>query len=406
MSACSEAQNASATSRPQLRLVVVLSILMAFGSISTDMYLPAMPELSRIFAVPPSRIQLTLSSFLIGFSLGQLLWGPLGDRYGRRPMLLAGIACFLVGSAGCALSRSADAMILWRFVQATGACAGPVLARAMVRDLYGRERSASMLSILMLVMGIAPLLGPLLGGQALAFWTWPAIFWLQLLFGLVAMAGVLTLRETLPPQYRASMRLRDAFFSYAELILNRRFLGYGLSGGFFYAGALAHVAGTPFAYIDYYGVRPQLYGFLFGLNIAGMMSANMLNSRLVMRFGYDRLFRVGTVIATVSGLILAFNGHGGFGGLWGLVVPIFFYVSMLGLVVANSMAGAMAAFPHKAGTASALTGATQFGLAALGSAAVGWLSDGTPWSMALVIGFCGVASLATNLLMVRGPQSA
>jgi DHA1 family bicyclomycin/chloramphenicol resistance-like MFS transporter len=160
-----------------LRFLIILSALMAFASISTDIYLPALPALAQAFHADPGRIQLTLSGFLVGFSLGQLLWGPIGDRYGRRIPIAIGIALFVIGSAGCALSGSAWQMTAWRVLQAVGACAGPVLARAMVRDLYARERSAQMLSTLMLVMGIAPLVGPIMGGQILAFWSWQGIFW-------------------------------------------------------------------------------------------------------------------------------------------------------------------------------------------------------------------------------------
>ncbi|MFC0408123.1 Bcr/CflA family multidrug efflux MFS transporter [Roseomonas elaeocarpi] len=392
---------------PGVKLVVVLSALMALGSVATDMYLPAMPALATIFGVPAARVQLTLSSFLVGFSTGQLAWGPLGDRYGRKSMVAVGILFYLAGSAGCALSDTAAEMMVWRFVQAVGACAGPVLARAMVRDLYGRDRAASMLSVLLLVMGIAPLVAPLLGGQVLVSWSWRGIFWIQALFGVLALGGVATLRETLLPEYRISLRLGGMLFSYLQLVLDRRFLGYGLSGGFFYAGVLAYVAGTPFAYIDYYGVPAQLYGLLFGMNIAGMMTANMVNSRLVLRLGTDRLFRIGTGISAAAGVVLMIDGYTGFGGLWGLVVPIFFYVAMLGLVVANSIAGALSAFPHKAGTASALVGAVQFALAALSSAAIGWVSDGTPWAMALIVGASGVLALLANVALVRGtpPQA-
>lgn len=159
-----------------LRILVVLSALMAFASISTDLYLPAMPALTTAFHTDPADVQLTLSAFLVGFSLGQLVWGPIGDRYGRRFPITIGLVLFMVGSAGCALSDTAWQMMGWRVVQAVGACVGPVLARAMVRDLYARERSAQMLSTLMTVMAIAPLVGPILGGQILAIGSWQAIF--------------------------------------------------------------------------------------------------------------------------------------------------------------------------------------------------------------------------------------
>ena len=395
------AAEGSAHRAGSLRFLVILSALMAFASISTDMYLPALPALSAALHTDPGRIQMTLSGFLVGFSLGQLLWGPIGDRYGRRTPIAIGVVLFVIGSAGCALSGSAEQMMAWRVVQAVGASAGPVLSRAMVRDLYARERSAQMLSTLMLVMGIAPLLGPILGGQILAYWSWQGIFWTLVGMGLLALVSLLALPETLPPQRRTSQRVGEALVGYVVLASNRRLLGYAISGGFFYGGLYAYLAGTPFAYIEYYHVPAQAYGLLFGLNIAGMMAANLVNSKLVMRLGADRLFRFGTAIAAVAAAALAMDARFGWGGLPGLVAPLFFYVSMLGFIVANSVAGALAAFPHKAGAASALVGAMQYGSGIVTAAMVGWFADGTPWAMGWLIGVCGLGTFFAGALLVR-----
>ncbi|MCK8783337.1 Bcr/CflA family multidrug efflux MFS transporter [Roseomonas sp. NAR14] len=399
---------ATAASAPRLpaeagspRVVAVLSLLMAFASMSTDIYLPAFPALGADLGVSPGRIQLTLSGFLVGFSLGQLLWGPIGDRYGRRGPIAAGLVLFVLGSAGCALAGSAAEVIGWRVVQAVGACAGPVLARAMVRDLYARDRSAQVLSTLMLVMGIAPLLGPILGGQILEWWSWRGIFWVLVLFGLVALACLPLLPETLPPPLRSSLGLRESLFSYVAMARSRRLLGYALMGGCFYGGIYAYLAGTPFAYIEYHHVPATAYGLLFGVNIAGMMIANLINRRLVARFGSDRLLRVGALVAAASGIAVAVCARTGWGGLYGLVVPLFFYVSMLGFIVANSVAGALAAFPRKAGAASALVGATHYGSGVFSAAALGWFADGTPWTMAWMIAVLGVGTLLACLLLLR-----
>ena len=381
--------------------LAILSALMAFASISTDMYLPAMPALAAAFHTDPGRVQLTLSSYLVGFSLGQLLWGPVGDRYGRWNPIAIGVVLFVIGSAGCALSGTVWQMTGWRVVQALGASAGPVLARAIVRDLYARERSAQMLSTLMLVMGVAPLLGPILGGQILAVWSWQAIFWTLVGFGLLVLVGLLALPETLPRPQRSTQRLGEALISYLVLARSPRLAGYALSGGFFYGGIYAYLAGTPFAYIDYYRVPAEAYGLLFGINIAGMMAANLLNTRLVMRLGTDRIFRFGTGIATFAGVGLALNARFGWGGLAGLVVPLFLYVSMHGLIVANSVAGALAAFPRTAGATSALVGAMHYGTGILSAAMLDWFADGTPWTMGWIVGLGGIGSLATAVLLVR-----
>lgn len=218
--------------------------------------------------------------------------------------------------------------------------------------------------------------------------------------------GVLSLPETLPQHRRNPQRLASALAASIRLAGSPRLLGYALSGGFFFGGVYAYIAGTPFAYIDYYHVSPQAYGLLFGLNIVGIMATNMVNSRLVMRLGSDRIFRVGTVVAALSGVALALNARSGWGGLAGLVVPLFLYVSMAGFVVANSVAGALAAFPHKAGAASALVGAMHYGTGVLSAAMIGWFADGTPWTMGWIIGLGCIGTLATAMLLVRSPAPA
>ncbi|NIJ75542.1 DHA1 family bicyclomycin/chloramphenicol resistance-like MFS transporter [Xanthomonas campestris] len=385
----------------ELRVLLILSALMSFASVSTDMYLPALPTIGRALHTSTAGIELTFSAFLVGFSLGQLLWGPISDRYGRRLPIAVGLVLFIVGSVGCALSTNVTQMMVWRVVQALGACVGPVLARAMVRDLYGREQSARMLSTLILIMGVAPLLGPLLGGQILAFWSWQGIFWTLAGVGLLTLASLRLLPESLPPSRRATTPLRHTFADYLELLGDVRLMGYALAGGFFYAGAYAFIVGTPFVYIEYYHVSPQAYGWLFGLNILGMMVANFANGRLLRRFGSERLFRIGTWILAGSGIVLAVNAWFGWGGLLGLVVPIFLYMSMNGLIVANSVAGALSSFADKAGAASSLLGAMHYGSGILTAAMLGWFSDGTPWTMAWIMGLTGLGCVGTSVIATR-----
>jgi DHA1 family bicyclomycin/chloramphenicol resistance-like MFS transporter len=388
------------------RLLLILSLLMAFGPMSTDMYLPALPAMATALHASDAQLQWTLSSFLVGFGLGQLVWGPIGDRFGRRIPVLAAVLLYLVATLGCVLAASVHQMIFWRCLQALAACAGPVLARAMVRDVYGRERAARALSLLMLVMGVAPLLAPSIGGQALLWFGWRAVFWTQMGFGVAALIGALFLRETLAPPMRASLKLPDVLFGYAGMLAHRRFLGAALAGAFFYAGCFAFLAGSPFAYVDYHHVPAELYGLLFAINIAGMMALNVVNRRLVMRLGPERLLLLGICISAAGGVVLAIAGRTGIGGLAGLVVPIFFYISMLGLVSANAMAVALSAFPHRAGSASALAGGLQFGFGAISSIILGLVNDGTPWPMTAIMAVSGLLALATALLLRRGVAEA
>lgn len=258
--------NAVAPGRPNgLRLLLILSALMSFASISTDIYLPALPTIGRALHTSSGSIELTFSAFLVGFSLGQLLWGPISDQHGRRVPIAIGMVLFIIGSAGCAMSDTVTQMMGWRVVQALGACVGPVLSRAMVRDLYGREQSARMLSTLILIMGVAPLLGPLIGGQILRLWSWRGIFWTLTGVGVLTLISLSGLPESLPRSNRSTEPLRQTFVGYLDLLRDARLMGYALSGGFFYGGAYAFIVGTPFVYIEYYRISPQSYGWLFGL---------------------------------------------------------------------------------------------------------------------------------------------
>ena len=387
------------------RVLAVLSLLMGFASISTDLYLPAMPAMCRALGADTGTIEWTISGYLVGFSTGQLLWGPISDRHGRRLPVAIGLVLFVIGSAGCALATGAASLIGFRVLQALGACADVVLSRAMVRDLYEGDRAAQMMSTLITVMAIAPLLGPIVGGQMLALAGWRAIFWALVTIGLLTMALLLTLPETLPPSRRNHERLGQAFVRYATLLRQPALLGYVGAGGFFYGAMFAYVAGTPFAYITFYHVPARLYGLLFAAGIAGIMVANTVNARLVPYFGSDRLLRWGTIGAALSALALAVAARTSLGGLWGLVMPLFVFVSMTGFIVANSIAGALRDFPQRAGAVSALVGAMQYGSGIAGSALVGAFADGTPWPMGWVIALAGLGSLASAWFLVA-PQRA
>lgn len=393
--------NGEISATKDLWILVVLSLLMSFSSVSTDLYLPAMPVISQDLQAFSGGVELTISAFLIGFSSGQLLWGPLGDRYGRKMPIFAGLVLFVLGASGCAMSETIYQMIGWRIVQALGACAGPVLARAMIRDLYAREKSAQMLSTLVLIMGIAPLIGPLAGGQILVVASWHAIFWTLSLVGALSILALFSVPETLPVGKRTREPLSAAFRDYLIQLRNPVLLGYVASGAFFYVGIYAFVAGSPFAYIDYYHVSTQSYGLLFGANIIGIMGVNLANSRLVMKLGVDRLFYIGTWLTAISGVMLAVNAKFGWGGIAGLAVPLFIFISMNGLIVANSVAAALDTAPHKAGTTSSLIGAMHYGSGVISAAILGLLTDGTPWTMGVIVAVAGVGSLVSAILLRR-----
>jgi DHA1 family bicyclomycin/chloramphenicol resistance-like MFS transporter len=379
--------------------VVVMGFLTMFGPMAIDMYLPALPAIGADLGADQAKVQMTLSIFLIGYGAGQLLWGPLGDRYGRKWPAAVGVLLFILASAGCALAPDIWSLTAWRFLHGVGACAAPVIARAMVRDSFDRDRGASVMSLMMLVMGVAPMLAPLAGGQVLDHVGWRGIFWCLCGFGFIAGLGLLTVKETGRPM---GNRTGGLLSNYALLLLDRRFMGYALSSGFVFAGMFAYISGTPFVYIEHFGVAPEHFGFLFGINVVALMIANIVNSRLVLRFGVDRMMGWGILATAGIGAVLIVTGGFGIGGIFGVAIPLFLYLGALGLVGANGMAGSLAAFPHMAGTASSLSGALQLTIGAVAGGIVGALSTGgSPLPMCAVLCGCAVAGLASDRLLKR-----
>jgi DHA1 family bicyclomycin/chloramphenicol resistance-like MFS transporter len=383
-------------------LIVILGALIASAPMSIDMYLPALPTIGAEFGATTGEVQLTLSLYFIGSALSQLFYGPMSDRFGRRPLLVVGISLYSLTSMLAALSTGIEQLVWLRLLQAFGGAAGTVIARAIVRDLVGGDAAARALSMLTLVMGAAPLAAPLVGGQVLAWIDWRAIFWLLAVFGLACLASVLLwVPETHPPERRRRLSPVGMLRAYVEVLSHRRSLGSVLTAGAAFSGMFAYISGTPFVYIEVFGVPAQLYGFLFGINIVAIMSGAFVNSRVVMRVGRGRMMSFGTAMAALAGLSLLAVALTGLGGLVGIVVPLFFYMGSLNLIAANAMASALDEFPQSAGTAAALFGFCQFGFGAVAGALVGQLHDGTAVPMAAVIATTGVSSLLARHLIAR-----
>lgn len=369
-------------SQTGLTFILILSGLMAFTSLSTDIYLPAMPTMAKDLH---GNVELTITGFLIGFTIAQLIWGPISDHMGRRKPLFIGMVLFIIGSAGCALSTSITQIVFWRIFQALGACTGPMLARAMIRDLFARTRAAQMLSTLVLVMAIAPIAGPLIGGQIIRLSTWHSIFWLLVVIGALMFISLNWLPETLPEDKRVKASLAGAFRNYRSLLTNGRFMRYTLSLTFYYVGAYAFITGSPFVYISYYHVDPQHYGWLFALNIIGVMAMSVVNRRLVQRHALEQLLKYATMLAALAAVALALLVKLESGGIVAIIVSIFLLFSMNGIIAATSTAAALDAVPNIAGSASALIGALQYGSGIISSLLLAAFSDGTPWTMAWII---------------------
>lgn len=377
-----------------LSFVIILSALMAFTSLSTDIYLPAMPLMA---ADLHGNAELTITGFLIGFCIAQLIWGPLSDHFGRRLPLFIGMALFMIGSVGCALSTDITQIVFWRVFQALGACTGPMLARAMIRDLFSRTRAAQMLSTLMIIMAIAPIAGPLLGGQMIKFTSWHAIFWLLAVIGGLMFVSLFWLPETLPEEKRVKASLPSAFRNYYALLTNTTFMRFTLCLTFYYVAAYAFITGSPFVYITYFGVEPQHYGWLFALNIVGLMSMSVINRRLVQRYSLEVLLKFAVVTAAVAALVLAVAAKLEIGGLILIVAAVFVFFSMNGIIAATSTAAALDSVPNVAGSASAFMGSLQYGSGIISSLLLALLSDGTPWTMSWIIGLFTMASAVMAL---------
>ncbi len=387
-----------------LSILLILGALSAFGPLAIDFYLPAFPAMAHAFATDVEHVQLSLAAYFVGLALGQLFYGPLADRYGRRWPLLAGVTLFTLASLACAFAPSLDWLIAARFVQALGGCAGMVITRAVVRDSCDPVQGAKVFSQLMLVMGLAPILAPLGGGLLLNAFGWQSIFVSLTAFSaLCGIAVALRLPETLAadaPRHPLSGTIKR----YVALFGDREFIAFALAGGVAMAGMFAYIAGSPFVFIELYGVPPEHYGWLFGSNAAGFIIVSQINSRLLRMRGPGFWLRRFVWFYFASGATLLAIALSKPDALWPLLIPLFAGLASLGSIIPNATACAMAQQGKQAGLASALMGSLQFCVAAVASAAVGWLHNGTAVPMALVISIC--ALLAGCLAWYTGQLAA
>jgi MFS transporter, DHA1 family, multidrug resistance protein len=387
------------------RLALILGAQTAMGPLAIDTYLPALPTITREFGTTASAVQLSLSVYFIGIALGQAVYGPLSDRYGRRSPLFAGLALFVVGSLGCALAPDIATLVAFRFVQALGGCAPLVIPRAIVRDLFDERDSVTMLSMLMLVMGLAPILAPLVGGQMLQYLGWRSIFWAYVVYGSILLVVVaLGLEESLPVTRRTRQRMSAVLGTYGSLLTDWRYMGYVLAGGLTFGGLLAYIAGSPFIFIELFGISPQRFGFYFGTNAIGIIAASQVNRFLVHRFEPRQVLQGALWIGALSSIGLLAGGLTNYAGLAGIVVPLWFFISMHGIVSPNTTALAMRPYGAVAGSASALLGTVQFMIGAGSGALIAALADGSARPFASVLAACGLGAFVL-FRMTRAPQA-
>jgi DHA1 family bicyclomycin/chloramphenicol resistance-like MFS transporter len=386
-------------------LTALLAALSAIGPLTTDMYLPSLPDIARQLHASTAQVQFTISAYLIGFAVGQIFYGPVSDRHGRKPVLMAAMALYCVASLACALSTSIEMLIIARTFQALGGSGGIVLTRAIVRDIYAGARAGRELSLIGSVMALAPVLAPIAGGLLQTGFGWRAVFFALVAAGLVG-AGIvwLLLPETLNTRAAEPVSIASMGRSYRIVVRNPAYLAYlGITSAS-YAGLFAWISGAAFVLQNLYGLTPFDFGVAFALGSIGYMTGSALAARIVVRFGLDGVLGVGGCACAVGGLGMVAAVALGLSSSLSLVAPVAIYLAGLGMVLPQGIAGAMTPFPERAGAASSLFGFVQQSAAAVCGAVVGWFLGHSAWPLVLGVAVMGCTTLVLWLLTrgIRG----
>ncbi|GJA00695.1 Bcr/CflA family multidrug efflux MFS transporter [Enterobacter cloacae] len=396
------------TTRPHssFKIVFILGLLAMLMPLSIDMYLPALPVISAQFGVPAGSAQMTLSTYILGFALGQLLYGPMADSLGRKPVILGGTLVFAGAAVACALAQTIDHLIFMRFLHGLAAAAASVVINALMRDIYPKEEFSRMMSFVMLVTTIAPLVAPMAGGAVLVWFSWHAIFWILALAALLASAMIFFfIDETLPAEHRQKFHIRTTIGNFASLFRHKRVLSYMLASGFSFAGMFSFLSAGPFVYIELNHVSPQHFGYYFALNIVFLFVLTIINSRFVRRVGALNMFRAGLWIQFVIAVWLVVSAFLGV-GFWALVIGVAAFVGCVSMISSNAMAVILDEFPHMAGTASSLAGTFRFGIGAIVGALLSMATFTTAWPMLWAMAFCATSSVLFCLYASRPRKAA
>ncbi|MBT2528050.1 Bcr/CflA family multidrug efflux MFS transporter [Streptomyces sp. ISL-99] len=404
-----EAESAALSSpsarRTSLLVTLVLGGLTALPPLSMDMYLPALPEVTKSLGSPAATVQLTLTACLAGMALGQLVVGPMSDRFGRRKPLLLGMIVYVVATAICAFAPSTELLIAFRLLQGLAGAAGIVIARAVVRDLYDGVEMARFFSTLMLISGVAPVIAPVIGGQVLRLTDWRGIFVVLTAVGVLLTLVVWKwLHETLPVERRHGGGVGEALRTMRGLLADRVFTGYTLTGGLAFAALFAYIAASPFVVQEIYGASPQTFSLLFGINSVGLITVGQINGKLLVgRISMDKVLTAGLLLIALASLALLLMTTGVFGevGLVPVAAGLFVLMSSMGLALPNTNALALMRTPHAAGSASALLGTSSFLIGAIASPLVGIAGEATAVPMAVVQLTCALASLTCFAALCR-----
>ncbi len=390
------------TSTKTLFATAIIAALVAIGPLSTDMYLPAFPALMKAFDANISQVQYTLSTFLVGFALAQLIYGPLSDRFGRKPVLIGGMLIFLFSSIAIAFADTIETLAWLRLLQAIGGSAGPVLGRAIVRDIHGPTEAARQFAFISTAMALAPAVAPILGGYLTIWFGWASTFLFLALYGLIATFLFATrLPETAPPGSHHVLTLGHMLKNYSILLKHRTWPWYTLACSFVFGGLFSFLSGSSFVIIEFLGYPEEQYGLFFAMIVFGFMAGSLFAGRFVRRIGIDRLIGIGAIIAALAGSIMALLAAMEVYHIAAIIIPHMLYMVGVGIVMPQSIAGALTPFPNMAGTASAFLGFIQMTFAAVVGILVGHSHDGTPRSMAYSIALMGILTLASYLMLLK-----
>lgn len=385
----------SLAAKNKFHLVLILGLLSAIGPFSIDMYLPAFPAIAEGLHSTVAHVTLSLSSFFIGISVGQLLYGPLLDKFGRKKPLYVGLCAYLLASVGCALALSADALIALRLLQAIGGCVGMVAARAMVRDLFEVKENAKIFSLLMLVVAVSPIIAPTLGGYVTTAFGWRYVFTVLIIIVVIIIVAIyFFLPESKKPDHNLSLKPKPIIASFISVIRQPQFYTYAFTGAIAAAGLYAYIGGSPYVFMELFKVTEKQYGWIFALIAMGLIGSSQLNSVLLRNYQSEQIIRVALICQSITGLILFVTTIFGWAELFSIIFMIFIFLCCQGFTFPNSSALSLAPFSRNAGTASALMGAIQMGIGALTSALVSLLQNHTALPMTGVMACCAITSLS------------
>jgi len=383
-------------------MTLLLGGLIAVAPLAMDIYLASMPSMARALAASDEKVQLTLSLYMYAWGAAQIVVGPLTDRFGRRPALMGGLGLFIAASAVCAAARSIDTLIAARVVQAVAMASVAVVPRAVVRDLYAGEQAARMLSLMGVVLGIAPVVAPIIGSHLHVWFGWQANFIFVAVYGVAALAGVIfALPETIRSRSPQAMKVGVMLGNYARLLRSRAYLGYLLIAAFATSGLFAFLAGSSFVFVSVIGTGEEGFGLLFGIVMAGNITGSTIGSRLVARLGIDRMLQYSTALMLVSGLAVALLAWARVTHPLAIVVPMFAFMVAFMTTMPQATAGALTPFPEMAGSASSLLSFCQLLLASTAALLVGMTFDGTQRPMATAIAVASVLTFGAYRTLIR-----